>query len=183
MDGLRDTGWLGRSQPVPGSAPAPDAPALPAPYAYQVATLEFDTRALPTLPPLLHGHLTLDVAFFGESFVKVAGPFRFDFAVPVATTRRMAHIQQSVVGADSTLTLDRVIVSPSGVRAYLHFAPPDPAANTAGGERGQVLGSWAILPANRQLEGRPLAGWTHDEVITGTERPLGPSGNLESHDP
>jgi hypothetical protein len=62
----------------------------------------------------------------------VKGPFTFDFAVPVTTSVRTAEINQKLISSHGTsVTLERVVVTPSEARVYLQGPPQNEIAGGA----------------------------------------------------
>ena len=53
----------------------------------------------------------------------IVGPFTFDFSVPFIPGR-VAEVNQTVEAAGVAVRLERVVVTPSETRAYLHFDSP-----------------------------------------------------------
>ena len=58
----------------------------------------------------------------------LVGPFDFEFAVPLIEGSVVA-VNQTVEAAGVPVTLERVAVTPSETRLYLHFDPPDAGAS------------------------------------------------------
>ncbi len=64
---------------------------------------------------------------FSAMYEGTKGPFSFDFSVPLVSDQRVLTATQTATDQDITLTLDRVIISPSQTRVVVCYAPPDPA--------------------------------------------------------
>ncbi|HEX9988244.1 MAG TPA: DUF4179 domain-containing protein [Chloroflexia bacterium] len=62
----------------------------------------------------------------GKQWESVAGPFTFDFGVPVTHAgTRIAEVNQTVGVDGVNVTLEKVVVTQGETRAYLSFSPPD----------------------------------------------------------
>lgn len=57
-------------------------------------------------------------------FVTVYGPFTYNFTVPMAVSR-VADLHQTVVAGNTVVTLERIVVAPTGTRVYLRGIGPN----------------------------------------------------------
>jgi hypothetical protein len=58
----------------------------------------------------------------GQSFINIAGPFAFDFSIPVDQSKRVADVNQSVTTASGdTFTVKKVIATRNDVRVWWHM--------------------------------------------------------------
>lgn len=118
----------------------------------ETQVISFDASGVRGTPADLDLHLELTLALFEHvpfvdppgatpppgrppsrpHWAPVAPPFAFDFRVPFAPGR-IVEVGQSAASAGTTMTLQRVVVAPSLVRALICFQPP------AGAGRGWAL--------------------------------------------
>lgn len=85
---------------------------------------------------------------------KVAGPFTFNFSVPVIQGR-VADVHQTAQASGVGVTLERVVVTPAETRFYLRYASPNGRTDlewnpmTSLQVNGQTRGGGAILGGKR----------------------------------
>ena len=85
---------------------------------------------------------------------KLAGPFTFSFSVPV-TPGRIAEVHQTSQAAGLSITLERVVVTPSETRAYLRCSPPDNRSNL-------VWHPLVSLQVNGRVRGGQAPQWSRN---------------------
>lgn len=93
-----------------------------------------------------------DVASF-----QALGPLAFDFTVPF-NAGRVAELHQSQTVGGATVTLERVVVTPSETRVYLSGVGPGSIATLA-------VNAWSSDPNQGNALG-PSSGWVTDDGLT-----------------
>lgn len=99
------------------------------------------------------------------------GPFVFDFSLPLSADQRVLAPALDAVDGGITLTLDRVVITPSQVRLTLCFADPAPGRTwtlipelSAGGE--PVAGGGATDTVPSGLDGRTCSRFTYNAALS-----------------
>lgn len=82
---------------------------------------------------------------------KPEGLFTFDFSIALVDEQRVMETQLTAIDQNITVTLERVIVSPSQTRVVVCFVPPDPARQWTAIPRlttaqGEVPGGGGVRP-------------------------------------
>jgi hypothetical protein len=124
----------------------------------------YDAGVITQHPTTLRLHLSADgiggVEHAGSPDVtsfQRQGPLVFDFTVPF-NAGRVAELHQRQTVGGATVTLERVVVTPSETRVYLSGVGPDAIATLA-------VNGWTSDP-NQNHDLGPSMGWVTDDGLT-----------------
>jgi hypothetical protein len=100
-----------------------NTPGLNLPAGEGVEVFAFDASRIQGTPSQIDLHLTLMLHALPPTLGHEVGPFTFDLTAPFNPGRAI-EIQKTVTNAGIDVTLERIIVTPSGARAHICYGLP-----------------------------------------------------------